>query len=251
MKTKLILIGAGPGSSDLITLRAAERIQKARVILYDALVSEQVLALAPSDVVKIFVGKRGGEPSFSQEKINQLIVSYGLIYGEVIRLKGGDPFIFGRGLEELFFAKKHGMEIEVVPGISSSTGLPALNQISLTHRGISDGFWVLTASLEDNVFNREIELAAQTNSTVVVLMGVGKINQIAETYLQAGRSKTPVLVIQNGSLVNEKIWATDIRSLVARAHDERLAAPAILVIGDVVALHEELERVEPALAYLN
>jgi uroporphyrin-III C-methyltransferase len=146
MKNKLILIGAGPGATDLITLRAIERLQKAKVILYDALVNEKLLDFAPQDALKIYVGKRGGKPSFTQEKINQLIVSYALVYGEVIRLKGGDPFIFGRGLEEIFFAKKHGIEAEVIPGISSATGLTALNQISLTHRGVADGFWVLTAS---------------------------------------------------------------------------------------------------------
>jgi uroporphyrin-III C-methyltransferase len=251
MKNKLILIGAGPGATDLITLRAIERLQKAKVILYDALVNEKLLDFAPQDALKIYVGKRGGKPSFTQEKINQLIVSYALIYGEVIRLKGGDPFIFGRGLEEIFFAKKHGIEAEVIPGISSATGLTALNQISLTHRGVADGFWVLTASKKGNEFNRDLELAAQSNSTVVVLMGIGKLKEIAQAYLSEGRKDTPVLIIQNGSTLDEKILVADIGSIVYRALEEKIESPAIIVIGEVVEAYQQVENTEAVLSYLN
>lgn len=251
MKTnKLILIGAGPGAEDLITLRALEKLQKAKVILYDALVSEKLLEFAP-DALKIFVGKRGGKPSFMQEKINQLIVSYALVYGEVIRLKGGDPFIFGRGLEEIFFAKKHGIETEVIPGISSATGLTALNQISLTHRGIADGFWVLTASKKDNQFNKDLKLAAQSNSTVVILMGISKLEEISTSFLIAGRSDTPVLIIQNGSTPDEKILVTDIKNLVSSAREENVKSPAIIVVGEVVEAFSQVENTIEELSLLN
>lgn len=251
MKNKLILIGAGPGADDLITLRAVERLQRAKVILYDALVNERLLEIAPPEALRIFVGKRGGRASFPQEKINQLIVSYALVYGEVIRLKGGDPFIFGRGLEELFFAKKHGIETEVVPGISSATGLTALHQVSLTHRGIADGFWVLTASKRADEFNQDLLLAAQSNSTVVILMGVGKLREIASAFLAAGRHETPVLIIENGSTFQERVLVADVETLVYRAEEEQVAAPAIIVIGEVVKARQQVENVTAELTYLN
>jgi uroporphyrin-III C-methyltransferase len=251
MKTnKLILIGAGPGAEDLITLRAAERLQKAKVILYDALVNEKLLDLAPN-ALKIYVGKRGGQPSFSQEKINQLIVSYALVYGEVIRLKGGDPFIFGRGLEEIFFAKRHGIETEVIPGISSATGLTALNQISLTHRGVADGFWVLTASKKENRFNEDLKLAAQSNSTVVILMGISKLEEIATEFLIAGKNDTPVLIIQNGSTPQERVVVSEIKNLVSVAQEEHIQSPAIIVVGEVVDAYSQLENTVAELSLMN
>lgn len=251
MNPKLVLIGAGPGAEDLITLRALTFLQNAKVVLYDALVNPKILNIVPKNALKINVGKRGGKESNEQEKINQLIVSYSLIYGEVIRLKGGDPFIFGRGLEEIFFAKKHGLEVAVVPGISSATGLTALQQISLTHRGVADGFWVLTAAKKENEFNRDISLAAKSNSTIVILMGVKKIKEIVAAFIQANRKKTPVLVIQNGSLVNEKIWVTDIDSLLSKAHEENLEAPAIIVIGEVVEVNKFVLETKVTQAVLN
>ena len=156
MKPKLTLVGAGPGDPDLITLKGIKALNEAKVVLYDALANEALLSHAPQDALKIFVGKRGGKRSVPQERINQLILSYASVFGNVVRLKGGDPFIFGRGKEELDFAKRFGIEIEVVPGISSATGLTATQGISLTERGIADGFWVLTASLRDNKFNEDL-----------------------------------------------------------------------------------------------
>lgn len=251
MKNKLILIGAGPGAEDLITLRAIEYLQKAKVILYDALVNKKLLEIAPPDTLKIFVGKRGGKPSFSQDKINQLIVSYALVYGEVIRLKGGDPFIFGRGLEEIFFAKKHGIEAEVVPGISSATGLTALHQVSLTQRGVADGFWVLTASKKGHAFNHDLELAAQSNSTVVILMGISKLEEIARTFLAQGKRDTPVLIIQNGSTRHEKILVADMETVVYKASEEGVQSPAVIIIGEVVQAYHKLENTRVDLSYLN
>ena len=170
IKSKLTLVGAGPGDIDLITYKGVKALKRADVILYDALVNKELLDYTKPSAIKVFVGKRGGKKSTPQEKINQLIVSYALLFGEVVRLKGGDPYVFGRGYEEVSFAQKNGIETEVIPGISSSTGLTAINNISLTQRGIADGFWVLTASKVGNKFNEEITLAAQSNSTVVILM---------------------------------------------------------------------------------
>lgn len=251
IQPKLVLIGAGPGAADLLTLRAINKLKSAVVILYDALVDADVLDYAPKSAVKIFVGKRGGKPSFSQEKINQLIVSYALTYGEVIRLKGGDPFIFGRGMEEILFARKHGIDAEVVPGISSSTGLTALSQVPLTHRGSSNGFWVLTATKMENQFNRDLLLAAKSDSTLVILMGAEKLQKIVNTFLSVQKGNTPVLIIQNGSLKNQKIVLADISSIVHRAYEEKVKSPAIIVIGEVVSAYRELQNQHAEFSYLN
>lgn len=238
MKAKLTLVGAGPGAIDLITLRGVKALEKAKVVLYDALVDERLLDYA-ADAVLVYVGKRGGQPSFSQEQINQLIVSNALIYGDVVRLKGGDPFIFGRGLEEIAFAERNGLETEVVPGISSSTGLTATKGISLTQRGVADGFWVLTASLKGGVWNEDLTLAAQSNSTVVVLMGIRKLPQIVKEFKAAGKQNLPVMIIQNGSLPDEKVVRGTVETIETIAKAAEIAAPAIIVLGETLAEYSE------------
>lgn len=249
--SKLTLVGAGPGDKDLITLKGIKAIQKAKVVFYDALANTELLDYAQKDSLKIYVGKRGGQASFDQDKINQLIVSYAMIYGEVVRLKGGDPFIFGRGYEEIVFAEKNGLETEVVPGISSSTGLTAVNKISLTQRGIADGFWVLTASKIGNAFNDDIALAAQSNSTVVILMGVKKLKQIVTVYSGFGKNVLPVMIIQNGSLPNQKIVRGEIKNITHLAEVNQIEAPAIIVIGEVLKYKEQQELVKQSINYLN
>lgn len=250
MKPKLTLVGAGPGDPDLITLKGIKALNEAKVVLYDALANEALLSHAPQDALKIFVGKRGGQRSVPQERINQLILSYASVFGNVVRLKGGDPFIFGRGKEELDFAKRFGIEIEVVPGISSATGLTATQGISLTERGIADGFWVLTASLRDNKFNEDLRIAARSNSTVVVLMGVRFISRIAEEFRNEGKDNLPVLVIQEGSTANEKVISTTVGRLITDAQINKIKAPAVIVLGEV-ARHENLTKFQPLLAALN
>lgn len=244
-------MGAGPGDKDLITFKGIKALQRANVILYDALANQEILDFANSNAIKVFVGKRGGKKSFSQDKINQLIVSYALVYGEVVRLKGGDPFIFGRGYEEIAFAEKNGLVTEVIPGISSATGLTAINNISLTQRGIADGFWVLTASLRGNEFNQEIALAAQSNSTVVILMGVGKLKQIVELYKDYGRIDLPVMIIQDGSTEREKVVQGSISNISYLAAENEIASPAIIVIGDTLNFRSHQEVVKETINYLN
>lgn len=251
MKNKLTLVGAGPGDKDLITFKGIKVLQRANVVLYDALVNEEILQFIKPGAIKVFVGKRGGKPSFTQSKINQLIVSYGLIYGEVVRLKGGDPFIFGRGYEEISFAKKNGFETEVIPGISSSTGLTAINNISLTKRGVSDGFWVLTASKVGNEFNTDIVLAAQSNSTVVILMGVRKLTEIVDLYKGYGKYDLPVLIIQNGSRPDQKLVRGTVSTITYLEAKNEVAAPAIIVLGEVLNEKSEQEILSQTANYLN
>src|SRR6202012_2118988 len=143
---RITLVGAGPGDTDLITLKGVKALQTADVVLYDALVNEEMLDFAPAHATKVYVGKRSGDHSFSQEAINKLMIDYALNYGHVVRLKGGDPFVFGRGYEELDHAASYSIPAEVIPGISSSIGVPGLQQIPVTHRGLSESFWVITGT---------------------------------------------------------------------------------------------------------
>ena len=182
-KPKLTLVGAGPGDPELITLKGIKTLARANVILYDALIHPGLLDYAPK-AVKIYVGKRAGRNSINQGEINELIVQYAFSHGHVVRLKGGDPFIFGRGQEELEYARLFSIDTEVIPGISSATGLTALQQLPLTMRGSNESFWVITGTNSNKNFSKDIEVALQTNTTVVILMGTGNLKKIAEAFQQ-------------------------------------------------------------------
>ena len=171
VKPFVTLVGAGPGDPDLITLKGIKAIKEADVILYDALVNEELLDYAKESCTKIYVGKRAERMSTSQDYINKLLVDYALTHGHVVRLKGGDPFVFGRGGEELDYIRQFDIPTAVVPGISSSVGLTGLQQIPLTYRGISESFWVITGSTSDGRLSDDLHHAVKTNATVVVLMG--------------------------------------------------------------------------------
>ncbi len=239
---KLILVGAGPGSPDLITVRGLNALKEAQVILFDALVHPELLNLAPADSLKIFVGKRSGQHSMTQDEINQLIVSSIYHFGSAVRLKGGDPFIFGRGYEEIEYVKKFGIETEVIPGVSSSTGLTALQQIPLTSRGMNDGFWVITGSTSEQKLSEDILTASKTNATVVVLMGFKKLSKIVEAYQLIGKHDLPVAIIQNGSFEDEKIALGTVDTILQKAEKLELGTPAVIVLGEVVKLHPEFQK---------
>lgn len=230
---KIALVGAGPGDPDLLTIKGQKAIQQADVILYDALVNEIILDLAPT-AKKIFVGKRRGVKAYSQDQINRLIVQEAIANGNVVRLKGGDSFVFGRGYEELEYAHLFGIPVEVVPGISSSISVPALAGIPVTHRGASNGFYVLTAVLSDGSLNPEIKQAAQTNATIVILMGLNKLAEIAAIFSDSGKKTESVAVISNGSLPNQRTVIGTIGNIASRAAHEGIPAPAVIVIGEVV-----------------
>lgn len=237
MKPKLTLVGAGPGDPDLISVKGIKALGTANVILYDALVSEELLHYAPAAAKRIYVGKRVGYHSYAQKEINRLIVEYAFNEGHVVRLKGGDPFIFGRGGEEIDYAESFGIETEVVPGISSSTGVPALQKIPLTKRGINESVWIITGTTSSGKISNDLYLAAQSSSTVVILMGMKKLTEIARIFSKPGKGETPAAIIQNGSLRNEKIALGTVDTLVEISRTEKLGNPAIIVIGEVVASH--------------
>src|SRR5476651_210673 len=202
---KITLVGAGPGDAELITLKGVKALKTADVVLYDALVNEELLEFAPAHAHKVYVGKRSGDHSYSQEAVNQLMVDYALNYGHVVRLKGGDPFVFGRGYEELDHAASYSIPAEVIPGISSSIGVPALQNIPVTHRGLSESFWVITGTTANGKVSNDVYEAARSKATVVVLMGLHKLAEITAIYKKEGKNKLPVAVIQSGTTVNEKV----------------------------------------------
>ena len=235
LKTPILtIVGAGPGDLDLITLKAIKAIESADVILYDALINEALLKYATADAELIFVGKRRGCYAFQQDQINDLIVSKAKEKGHVVRLKGGDPFIFGRGAEEIDYVRQFGLETYVVPGISSSMAVPAYQGIPLTKRGSSESFWVITGTTKKHQLSGDVALAAKSSATVVILMGMGKLSEIVRIFSEENKQDVAVAIIQNGTRDNEKVGIGTISSIEGIVEAKQLANPAIIVIGDVV-----------------
>lgn len=233
---KLTLIGAGPGDPDLITLKGIKALQKAKVVLYDSLAHPSLLEYCPADCVKILVGKRYGKISCGQDDINNLIIECASQYGEVVRLKGGDSFVFGRGYEEIVFAQQHGIESEVIPGISSSYAVPALAGIPLTSRGVSESFWVITGTTKSHSLSKDVYLAAQSTATVIILMGLHKLDEIVNIYAEIGKIDEPIAIIQNGSMENQKVVTGKISNIQPLARISEIGSPAVIVIGQVAGL---------------
>lgn len=240
---RITLVGAGPGDPELITMRGANALKSADVILYDALVNEGVLDYAGPDAIKVYVGKRSGEHSHSQEAVNKLMVDYALNYGHVVRLKGGDPFVFGRGYEELDYAASYSIPATVIPGLSSSISVPGLQQIPVTHRGLSESFWVVTGTTASGHLSNDLYEAARSKATVVVLMGLGKLKEIVKLYQNEGKGQLPVAAIQSGSTENEKLAIGIVDTIVEVVEEKGIAAPALLVFGQVVSLHPSFQPI--------
>ncbi len=238
---KLTVIGAGPGDVELITIKAVKALGTADVVLYDALVAPELLSYAPL-AEHIFVGKRKGCYAYQQDQINELIVSLAFQKGHVVRLKGGDPFVFGRGAEEMQYASSHGLEVGMVPGISSSLSVPASQNIPVTKRGSSESFWVITGTTKDHRLSSDVPLAAQSNATVVILMGMGKLGEIVACFKKFGKVEQPIAIIQNGTMKNEKIGVGTIKNIEEVVRQRKLTNPAIIVIGEVVRHRNKMAR---------
>jgi uroporphyrin-III C-methyltransferase len=241
---KLTVVGAGPGEVDLITLKAIKVLKIADVVLYDALVNEELLDFINPNAEIIFVGKRRGCYTFPQEQINDLIVSRAKTHGHVVRLKGGDPFIFGRGAEEMEFAASFGIATAMVPGISSSLAVPASQNIPVTKRGSAESFWVITGTTKEHKLSKDIALAAKSNATVVVLMGMGKLPEIIKLFQQENKNELPVAIIQNGTRTDEKIGIGTVDSILQVVAQQQLSNPAIIVLGEVVKHREVLASIQ-------
>jgi uroporphyrin-III C-methyltransferase len=245
---RLTLVGAGPGDPELITLKAINTLKKADVVLYDALVSEEILKLIPQNVPAISVGKRAGEHSMKQQDINSLIVECAFLYGHVVRLKGGDPFVFGRATEEIDAALEAGIPYSVVPGISSALAVPASAHIPVTSRGLSESFWVVTGTTKDGVISGDVALAAKSKATVVILMGLSKLPEIVALFEAEGKGNTPMAIIQNGTTPREKRVFGTISTISNLVEKDPIGPPAILSIGDVVQLGKNQEAALQALS---
>jgi len=236
---KLILVGAGPGDPELFTLKGVKAIKNADVILYDALVDPTLLEYAQKSAEIIFVGKQKNVCQFKQEDIHDLIISKAKEKGTVVRLKGGDPYIFGRGHEEKNHAEAHNIPVEIIPGISSFYSVPELQGIPLTRRGINESFIVVTATTKDHSLSEDIIRASKLKSTVVVMMGMHKLGEIVKVFQNENKGNLPVGIIQKGSTKEEKIGLGTIDTIEEVVFKAQLKSPAIIIIGEVVQLHKE------------
>lgn len=234
LQSRVYLVGCGIGDPELLTLKAYKTIQSVDVVLYDHLISDEIMELVPEQTKKVFVGKQKGFHSIKQEAINALILEYALQGYSVARLKSGDPFVFGRGAEELKVLLEYGIKTEVIPGISSAISAPLTADIPITARGYASGFTVVSAHLRGDAIHLEwIDLLKKANHTVVVLMGLSKVAQIVEEAKKIGVAyNKPCSIISNASRKNQKVITTTLENLAHKA--KGVERPAILVFGEVV-----------------
>ena len=243
---KVALVGAGPGDSGLLTLRGAELIRKADCIVYDRLASKEFLELSSGDCEKIYVGKENHHHTMDQDSINELLFEKAKEYELVVRLKGGDPYVFGRGGEEALFLTDRNVEVEVVPGVTSAVAAAELAGIPVTHRGLSKGFQVITAhSRKDSLSDIDFSKLTDEDITLVFLMGLSHVEAIAEELIKVGRAlETPVAVISNGTIANQRKCIGTLENIGSLVKEAGLVSPAIIVVGKVVSLSENLSLFE-------
>jgi uroporphyrin-III C-methyltransferase len=240
---RVTLVGAGPGDPGLLTIKGLKAIQDADVVLYDALISDEILKEIPSTAMSVNVGKRAGVHSMPQEDINDLIVMMARKHGHVVRLKGGDPFIFGRGFEELRYTIAKGIQASVIPGVSSVIAAPASVNIAITLRGTSEGFLVITGTTATGELSNEIQTAVNADCTVIILMGFGKIDEIMTAFSEGGKGNTPVAVIENATLPTCKSATGVVSNISEKVREGGIHPPAVIVIGEVVRAADELSMI--------
>lgn len=236
------LVGAGPGDPELLTLRALRLIQQADVIVYDRLVSKAIMDRCNQNAEFIYAGKAKSDHTLQQETINQLLVKLALRPANVVRLKGGDPFIFGRGGEELETLSEHQIPFEVVPGITAASGCAAFAGIPLTHRDYAQSCAFVTGHLQNGDINLDWRGLVQPQQTVVVYMGLTGLELICSSLIRHGRSpQTPAALIQQGTQPQQKVFASTLEELPALVKASEVRAPTLMIIGDVVRLRERLD----------
>jgi len=243
-KGKVSLVGAGPGDPRLLTLGAVERLEGADVVIYDRLVSRAVLDMIPRGVMKVYGGKdpgRGGERE--QKRLNVLMLREAKSGKKVVRLKGGDPFLFSRGGEEAEFLRENGIEFEVVPGVTSALAVPAYAGIPLTHRGLSSSVTVVTGQEAGSKRTLDWPSIARGSDVVVVLMGAAKVRDIAARLLEAGKpARTPVAAIMWGTTRNQRTVTTTLgEAAKGGGLSKEIVAPSVIVVGKVVSLARKLK----------
>jgi len=230
---QLYVVGAGPGDPELITLKAYKILQTAAVVLYDNLANKDILEHVPGDCEKIYVGKQPYGEYTPQDTIHSLIKEKAFSKGLVVRLKGGDPYIFGRGFEEILFARNNGIEAHYIPGITSMQAV-GLEDIPLTHRNVCESIWIVTGTKKDGALSDDLRLAIKSKATVVIYMGMKKLKEIATVFVEENAGDTPAAIIQHASLPKQKMGRGKVEDLEKIAGDKKLTHPSIIVIGSVV-----------------
>jgi len=238
---KVYLTGAGPGDMELLTVKALKMVKKADVIIYDRLANPEILKEAKSGCEFIYVGKEDGRHTLPQDEINETIYQSALKNDIVVRLKGGDPFVFGRGGEEGIYLKERGVEFEIIPGITSAVSVPAYAGIPVTHRGISVSFKVITGHESPDKKESQIDWKAlRSNDTIIFLMGLHNLEKISSKLIEIGKPKDfPVAVISRGTMDDQRVVVATLEDIAQKSKD--LPTPALIVVGEVVRLREQLE----------
>lgn len=244
------LVGAGPGDPDLLTVKALRLIQTADVVVYDRLVGEGILDLIPVGATRICVGKESGHHLLPQDEINDLLVRLARPDRKVVRLKGGDPFIFGRGGEEALHLARFGVAVDIVPGITAAMGCAAAAGIPLTHRDVARGVRLVTGHFsEDRALDLDWDSLADPSCTLVIYMGVASIGRIARGLMGAGlAADTPVAVIERGTSGASRTLYGELAGIEADLADQEIKPPALIIIGKVVALGRRAEAIDPPVA---
>ena len=245
-KGKVYICGAGPGNPDLITKRCWDLLKNCDIILYDRLVGREILELIPENTPKIYVGRSSGDPTTNQVKTNHVMLQYALEGKKVLRLKGGDPFIFGRGGEEAEFLNENAVDFEIIPGISSAIGSAVYSGIPLTHRQYSSSVAIVTGHEDPTKKERSIkwDKLATAVDTIVILMGVENLESIIKNLINHGLSTdTKIAVIQNGTLKQQKVIIGNFNNIRKKMNDASLKPPAVIIIGDVVSLSDKIKWV--------
>lgn len=246
---RVYLVGAGPGDPELLTLRAVRLLQQAHVVVYDHLVSNAVLDFVAPTAERIYAGKRRNEHTMRQENINALLVKLALEGKQVVRLKGGDPFIFGRGGEELEALAKHGIAFEVVPGVTAAAGVSSYAGIPLTHRDYAQSCIFVTGHLKDGTADLDWPSLIRLHQTVVIYMGLGGLAEICHQMMAHGASaELPIAVVQDGSIATQKVITGTLSNMPRRVAQAGLESPCLTIIGEVVKLHAALAWFKPPIA---
>jgi len=237
------LVGAGPGDPSLITLRAVELVKNADVVLYDRLVSKKIISMIPKKTEKIYVGREVGDDYKHQDSTNDLMIKHAKSNKSVVRLKGGDPFIFGRGGEEAEYLRKHKVKFEIIPGITSGIGSAVYSGIPLTHRKYSSSVVFVTGHEDPQKAKDQVKWKqlAKSVETIVIMMGLSRIGTISKLLIAGGLSKnTPVAVIQNGTTENHKLVVGTLSDIEKKIKQHKITPPSIIIIGNVVKLHKTI-----------
>ncbi|MFZ3018384.1 MAG: siroheme synthase CysG [Gallionella sp.] len=243
---EVYLVGAGPGDPDLLTFRALRLMQKADVVVYDALVSKPIVEMTRRDAERIYVGKKRNDHTLQQEEINELLVRLAKEGKRVLRLKGGDPFIFGRGGEEIETLAAEGIAFQVVPGITAASGVASYAGIPLTHRDYAQSCMFVTGHLKDGTMNLDWDALARPKQTVVVYMGLHGLDTLCAELIKHGLpDTTPIAIVQHGTQPTQRVITGTLATLPAIAEREKPQAPTLIIVGGVVTLREKLAWFHP------